>query len=173
MIVVAVEGPTDAAIVRTILRKLGYRAKVYVMRGNRLEKLRRMLRTLTAEKVIVLKDLHRHREEDVLHMLRNLENLDDRVVGVLVKRAIEAWILADPSCLESKLRVRVSVRNPEELEDPAEELDRIMRLAGRRYVKSYRLATQLAECINVERAKGRARSLAMFIDAITSLKRSQ
>ncbi len=168
-ILVLVEGPTDAAIVEVISKKVRCNVSTYIMRGNRLRKIRRILHVYQhVDRIIVLKDLHRYSEDTLTDIMRKIERMDNRITCIIVKRAIESWILADPSCLERKYKIKVEIHNPEELEDPAEELDRILRRIGRRYIKNYKFAKSLAECIDISNAATRSKSLARFIKALKS-----
>ena len=89
-----------------------------------------------------------------------------RIVPVIVRRAIEAWILADPTSLSHRLGVPVRVEEPERILDPAEELDRVMRRAGLRYVKGYNQAKALACVIDLESAAEKSESLRQFVNAL-------
>jgi len=79
------------------------------------------------------------------------------VVCIPVKRAIEAWILAG-KC----------VRNAEEIMDPAEYLDRMMRKDGKRHIKSRSLAKKLALEMDLEKAVKYSPTLRAFIESLRS-----
>ncbi len=86
---------------------------------------------------------------------------------LVVRRAIEAWILGDYEALSRELGIHVCVGDPEGVEDPAKILDEyMMRSGGRRYVKSYEAAKNIAGIIDPVKASQRVKSLREFIEAL-------
>jgi len=178
---VIVEGESDAGVVEAIFSKLprkgrGPGLEVYLMSGNRLKKVPNVIRARSEkyDGIILLKDLHtldegelRSRIERTLSELP--EYLSGRVDYVIVRRAIEAWILADPDGLERATGHRPSVSDPEDILDPAEALDELLKKCGKRYIKSRVFARRLAEPIDLDRASRSSESLAEFISKLSRM----
>ena len=61
-VLVLVEGVTEKGAIKSIAKRLGVKIKVALMRGNRIEKVRGVIRTLGSkyDKFIILKDLHKY-----------------------------------------------------------------------------------------------------------------
>jgi len=57
LIVVVVEGPSDKGFIEGLCGRLGVKCLVLVMKGNRLGKVRRLLRTYEGRPRILVKDL--------------------------------------------------------------------------------------------------------------------
>ena len=168
MIGFVVEGPTDKAFIMGICNKLGLRCKrPRIMRGNKPKKARAMAENLHnagAEKVIVLKDM-RSSPGLLRQMERSIRNTAELVV---VKPMIEAWLLADPEAVEKVLGHKPRIRNPEECENPVDELDRTAMRCGRRYLKSTKLVRRIVEEMDLEGARERCSSLDLFLRKLTS-----
>jgi len=81
---------------------------------------------------------------------------------------MEAWLLADPEAVERVLGHRPRIRNPEECENPVDELDRTAMRCGRRYMKSWRLVRRIVEEMDLKRARERCSSLDLFLRKLTS-----
>jgi hypothetical protein len=58
---------------------------------------------------------------------------------IVVKRSIESWILAG-----------LCVNNPENIEDPEEELKKLMQKMGRYFIKSPEVYKRLAKEVDLE-----------------------
>jgi len=180
---VIVEGESDAGVVEAIFSKLpregrGLGLEVYFMSGNRLKKVPDVIRARSEkyDGIILLKDLHtldegelRSRIERTLSELP--ENLSGRVDYVIVRRSIEAWILADPDGLERATGHRPRVGDPEGILDPAEVLDELLKRCGKRYIKSRFFARRLAESIDLDRASRSSESLAEFVCKLSRMMR--
>ncbi|MEM1936533.1 MAG: hypothetical protein QXD14_07440 [Sulfolobales archaeon] len=160
---VIVEGTTDRSFVEGIAEKLQIRCKVLQVKGNRPEKVRRLL-IAYAEGVgeaVVLKDLHRGYEETTALIDRlkeeigRLGNRGIRAQIVTVKRSVESWILAG-----------LSVNNPEEILNPEEVLKEIMQRRGRYYIKSPEVYRQLAREIDIEKAASKSETFRRFIETL-------
>jgi len=170
-ILVLVEGSSDCGVVETFAKKLGRGIEVRVMRGNRKEKIIRLIKTYKDyDKAIVLKDLHTSKEENIKRILneikKNTSELGIKVHGIIVRRAIEAWILSDPESLSRYLNINISIGDSEDIIDPANLLDNYLKRINRRYVKNREIAKQLAELVNLNKATMRSRSLKEFIDIL-------
>ncbi|RLG07082.1 MAG: hypothetical protein DRN68_05895 [Thaumarchaeota archaeon] len=159
---VIVEGISDMGVVEGIAEKIKRSIDCRRMRGNRPDKIARIIRAEAMrkryEKAIVLKDVHKRSEEDLARIFNEIRRAVDGIINVdciPVKRAVEAWILAG-RC----------VRNAEEIMDPDEYLDRMMRKDGKRYIKSRSLARKLALEIDLERAIKYSPTLRAFIDLL-------
>lgn len=163
---IIVEGVTDGNFIEGIAEKLQVRCKVHPVRGNRPEKVRRLLAALAKEvkKAIILKDLHRGERETVklINKLREeVKKLRDRGLQpqiIPVKRSVESWILAG-----------LSVNNPEEILDPEEELKKVMRERNRHYVKSPEVYKRLAkEEVDIKKATLKSETFKEFINVLTA-----
>ncbi|MEM2441943.1 MAG: hypothetical protein QXX99_06195 [Candidatus Bathyarchaeia archaeon] len=159
---VIVEGVTDRSFVEGIAKKLRIRCKVLQMRGNRPDKIRRLLIAYTKRirEAIVLKDLHRGYKETTALIDRlkaeigRLGNQGIRAQIVTVKRSVESWILAG-----------LSVNN-EEILNPEEVLKEMMQRKGRHYTKSPEVYRQLAREVDIEKAASKSETFRRFIEAL-------
>ena len=156
---IIVEGPTDEAFVEVMAERLRVACETYIARGNKPEKVTRLLRASAGafSKAIILKDLHRGDLDrslisKVAKVVSQLEGLKAYVVQV--KRSIESWILAGLSA---------DIDNPEDLPDPEEELRRLMRKEGKYYVKSPEVYKRLAQEVDVERARAKSKTFEDFL----------
>ncbi len=174
-ILVLVEGPSDKGFVEEILRRLGLKPRVLVMRGNRPEKAVRYLKAQKGDydKAVILKDLHKRREEAVEKLVKKIysrlkESREDtsRVKCIIVRRALESWFLADPEALEKTLGCRVNVGGSEELSDLSQYLNQELEKHGKQYIKSMEVSRRVARKINIETARRRSRSFNEFIEAV-------
>ena len=175
-ILVFVEGDTEEGFLRGLAERLSLRLKVIKMRGNRPDKLRGWLKVHRPHRCIVLKDLHRRSEEFVEELKRQLARLkielqlseEPRVV--LVRRAIEAWFLADEVALKEMFGCDVpAIENPEALSDPARKLSELLRARGKEYVKSYWVARKIAEILDIRKVSKKSKSFSEFLRSIKSL----
>ncbi|MEM0488814.1 MAG: hypothetical protein QW707_06400 [Candidatus Bathyarchaeia archaeon] len=160
---VIVEGATDRSFVEGIAEKLRIQCKVLQMRGNRPDKIRRLL-IAYAKKVgeaVVLKDLHRGYKETTALIDRlkeeigRLGNQGIRTQIIIIKRSVESWILAG-----------LSVNNPEEILNPEEVLKEMMLRRGKHYIKSPEVYRQLAREIDVEKATSKSETFRRFIETL-------
>mgnify|MGYP000194440325 CR=1 FL=1 len=178
MLIIAVEGESDKGAVEALLNRLEKHADILLMRGNRPIKIankivakatKYMSRGVRIEKIIVLKDLHEYREEIIK---RHLETIRQRVqhlaryYGIIVRYAIEAWILADVSCLQKTLGITTRQINPESIERPNEYLDALFMKKNKRYVKSKALLYRLVKNIDINTAIKNSKSFHEFISAL-------
>ena len=158
---VIVEGITDKGVVQEIAKKIKTPVEILIMRGNNPNKAIRLIKAkLTVEKynkVIVLKDLHQQPEDKIREKLNKIANSIDntKVHGIIVRKAIEAWILAG-----------IGETNPENIDKPEELLDHIMRLKGRRYIKSLRTAKELTRNIDLQKAIKNSQTLRQLIEIL-------
>ena len=135
MLIIAVEGESDKGLVRALLDKLGIHADILLMRGNRPTKIANKIiaraekyidKAIKIEKIIVLKDLHTYEERVIRKHLETIERKVKQLArfhGIIVRYAIEAWILADTSCLQKTLGIKTRQVDPESIEKPDEYLD--------------------------------------------------
>lgn len=85
-------------------------------------------------------------KSEFVHLQAALKDLDRRIHGFVPVRQLEAWLLADETALGAVLARAVRpVVQPERLDDPVGELEKLFRAAGQDYVKS-RDAKRIAEC---------------------------
>lgn len=163
---IIVEGITDKSFIEGIAEKLQTRCKVHPMRGNKPDKIRRLLMAFAEEirKAIILKDLHRGYTETTtlvsrLKMeIRKLESQRLQSQIIIVKRNVESWILAG-----------LSVNNPEEISDPEEELKKIMQKKGRHYIKSPEVYKRLAkEEVDIKKATLKSEAFKKFVEILTA-----
>ncbi|RLE78090.1 MAG: hypothetical protein DRJ52_10825 [Thermoprotei archaeon] len=173
--VIFVEGPSDRGVVSAILKKLNLRKtiKIRLMRGNKLEFLPKYINAYKC-KIVVLKDLHTYNEEYLLARFNRIKNmieksLREHIYLIVVKKAIEAWLLADIESITSyyKRSIKVHIGDPEKIDDPAEELDKILNKCNKRYIKNENIAHNLALQIDLQKACRKSRSLSEFIKIIS------
>jgi hypothetical protein len=147
------------------------------MRGNRVEKLCGFIDSLKSDyrKFVVLKDLHRYDQRTIDERFRGIRNHlpaseSRRTSLIIVRRAIEAWLLADSESINRTYGFKdaIEVNNPENIEDPAEELDRILQRHGKRYVKGDSIAPKIAAELDVARAMNKSPSLRAFYEIVTN-----
>lgn len=174
MIVIVVEGVSDEGIIDGICDKLFVKRKILLMRGNNPKKAVRLINSIRMrmdfDKIIMLKDLHNYREEFIRNVFENIKNAiyDIAFYGIIVKKEIEAWLLADENIISkyAKCDVKIKIGNPEVIDYPAKFLDDIFRRCGKRYIKSYELGKKLAQLLDLEKAKRKCRSLNEFLNAL-------
>ena len=160
---IIVEGLTDKGFIEGIAEKLQKPCKVHPMRGNKPEKVRRILASdREFEKAIILKDLHRGEQQttklidEIKREIKKLKNLQNRIHTIIVKRSVESWILAG-----------LCVNNPEETPNPEEELKRLMQKRGKCFIKSLEVYKRLAkEGIDLNKALTKSASFKEFLDAL-------
>lgn len=158
---IIVEGDTDKAVVEEIAKKIKVRVKVLKMRGNNPDKAARLANSMLSVedycKVIILKDEHKHPRETIDKLIsRMLEEIQhEKKHPITVKKSIEAWILAG-----------MGVANPENIDDPVEHLDHILRKQGKRYIKSPETARRLARHIDLQKAAQHSNTLKQFIETL-------
>ena len=165
--------------VKAIVRLAGVGGvRVISMRGNRVQKLVGYIRHHPEyDKFVMLKDQEHYDEETVRRRFREARERalrlgrGIRIEFVVVRRAVEAWILADPDAIERALgcnvggELRRGLAEPEEIERPKEVLADIIRKCGRIY--SHRLVAKIAEHLNLDVTRRRASSLDEFLNAIS------
>lgn len=162
---VIVEGKTDKGFIEGIAEKLQKLCKVRPMRGNKPEKIRRILKaSYDFEKAIILKDLHRGEQQttklinDIKREIKRLENQKPCTQIIVVRRCIESWILAG-----------LCVNNPEEIPNPEDELKRLMQKRGKHFMKSPEVYKQIAkEEMDIEKAKAKSKTFKEFINSLTA-----
>jgi len=175
-ILVLVEGPSDKGFVEDILKRLGLKPRVIVMRGNRPEKAVNHIKAQKGsyDKAVILKDLHEREETVVKRLLERIYSKlketgeeTSKIRCVVVRRAIESWFLADPEALEKTLGCRVNVGDPEEISDPSQYLNQELEKHGKHYIKSMEISRRIARKINIEIARRRSKSFNEFIETVT------
>ncbi len=163
---IIVEGLTDRGFVEGIVEKLQVKCKVHPMRGNRPEKVSRLLKALTGEfdKAIILKDLHRAGRDTtalINKITRKVRQLESQILQsqvIAVKRSVESWILAG-----------LSVNNPEEIINPEGELRELMQKRGKQYIKSPEIYKRLAkEEVDIKKAIEKSETFKNFVEIITT-----
>jgi hypothetical protein len=152
---IIVEGHTDKAFIEGITEKLQKPCKIHPMRGNKPEKVRRILASdREFEKAIILKDLHRGEQQtaklidEIKREIKQLQNLQHKIHTIIVKRSVESWILAG-----------LCVNNPEETPNPEEELKKLMQKTGKHYIKSPEVYKRLAKEVDLEKQSKSLRHL--------------
>ena len=168
---VLVEGETDFGVVTAIMRRLRSASSTRRMRGNRIEKLLGFIRSSgrTYDKYIVMKDLHRYKKAKILERFNKLRKQlsgaeRKRTKLVIVKKAIESWLLTDPSAIGRAFgfKEKIVINNPEEIANPAEVLDKILRKSGKRYIKGRAIASRIAEELDLKTALKKSKSFENF-----------
>jgi len=172
-VLVLVEGVTEKGAVSAIAKKLKVQVRTALMNGNNPEKLRGFIRTTKYDKFIVLKDLKPYGEENIRRKFndirRNLRaDIRDRIKLAIAKQTTEAWFLADPEALERTFncKIETAIENPEDIQDPVEELDKLLRKCGKRYIKGEQVAKKIIEELNLEKATSKLDSLKIFLKNI-------
>jgi len=158
---ILVEGPSDKGAIQKITEKLNAKAKILLMEGNRPKKAIRLIRAELARKayskIIILKDLHKSTEKTIKEKISKIiKNINHKNIhGVIVKRSIESWLLAG-----------MGIKNPENILDPEEHLDNILRRKGKIYIKSPITTKKLANNINLQQAIQNSKTLKQFTEII-------
>jgi len=172
-----VEGVTDRGAIRKVANRLNVNVRIYVMNGNKSEKLKGIVNTHAPHytNFILMKDLHRLSE----HSIRQIYNttcrqismpLRDRLTLIIVKYEIEAWFLADIDALNKTFHCNImnEFNNPEEIEKPSEELDLLlMKKCGRRYYKIEKYAERIMENADYEKISEKVSSFQQLINCIS------
>lgn len=178
MLIIAVEGPSDRGVVKALLDRLNMHADIILMRGNRPRKIASKIvakahslvsRGLGIDKIIVLKDLHNYEEELVMNHLETIKQRVQQIGrynGIIVRYAIESWILADISCLKKTLGISTRQIDPESIRNPDKYLDALFMRKNKRYIKSEKLIYRLANNIDLNIATRNSNSLRRFIQAL-------
>jgi len=169
--VVFCEGDTDVGAVRAIAKKLHVRARPRRMVGNRPKKIARTCRALAHryDKFIVLKDLHKYQEGTIKRIYRETlgfvdSYFDKKIKFLIIRHAIEAWFLADADALSRIYNCRVNeIPNPEEIENPAEELERLLEKYGKKYIKSERISERIMKEADLQKISKKSFSFRTFL----------
>jgi len=163
---IIVEGLIDEGFIEGIAEKLQKPCKVHPMRGNKPEKVRRILASVREfEKAIILKDLHRgekqttHLINEIKSEIKKLQNLQSKIHTIIVKRSVESWILAG-----------LCINNPENIEDPKDELKKLMQKMGRYFIKSLEVYKRLAKEVDLEKAVKKSETFKSFIEILRTAK---
>lgn len=163
---IIVEGLTDKGFIEGIAEKLQTPCKVHPIRGNKPDKVRRLLQVFAGEfdKAIILKDLHRGDRETITLVnklkreIRKLENIIPPTQIIVIKRSIESWILAG-----------LCINNPEEIPDPEEELKKLMQKRGKHYIKSSEVYKRLAkEEVDIKKASVKSETFKDFVELLAA-----
>ncbi|RLG95586.1 hypothetical protein DRO37_01960 [Candidatus Bathyarchaeota archaeon] len=175
-ILVLVEGVTEKGAIKSIAKRLGAKIKVVLMRGNRIGKVRGVIRTLGSkyDKFIILKDLHKYPEKAIMERYNRIRrtisaDLRERVKLVIVRHAIEAWFLADTDAVSRVFNCRWlrAIRDPESIEDPAEELNNMLKRKGKLYYKAENIAERIMREADLEVISKKASSFREFLNCLT------
>jgi hypothetical protein len=158
-LLVIVEGDSDAGFVKGIAERVRVAVKIRKVRGNRPEKVNRLVKAHHAEKVVVLKDEHRKPEivERIERELRGLAKV------IRVKCSLESWIL-----------IGLGTERSETCDDPEERLREF--LARREHVteskgvliKSEEFYRKLAEKVDINSLDKYSAAFREFLKALTS-----
>ncbi len=174
-LLILVEGRSDEGVIRAFAEKLRITVRVLIMRGNNPGKALRLIRAETSAEdydlILVLKDLHSFTEQDVLEKLEKIgsslpSNVRGKFANIVVRKAIEAWLLSDPEALKIICYQAEPPSNPEGLDDPAEYLRRELRKCGKVYVKTRECAYNIAKHVDPFKAARKSRSLEEFLKYI-------
>jgi len=158
---IVVEGVTDKSVIQEIARMIGIKVKVLVARGNRPRKIAQLINAEPRErysKAIILKDQHRLSESKENELLSRAirEVKHPKKYPVMVKKAIESWILAG-----------MGIHNAEDIDDPVTYLDNIMVSQGKRYIKSEGLVKDiLRKNFKLEQTIRNSQTPKRFIDVL-------
>jgi len=163
VITVVVEGPSDAGFIEEVCRRVGVECRVLITRGNRVDKVARLIKAVApyTEQVLVLKDAHRLTErvlrgleERLIGKLGDLKDVIAKVKVLRVVESIESWILAG-FCEE----------NPEGTPNPEA---RLRERVGGFLVKSWESYRRIAVKIDIEHAERRSPSFREFLGILKS-----
>jgi hypothetical protein len=171
---ILVEGQTDRGVVKTIIERLKLSGSVRLMRGNRVEKLVGFVRTnQKRDKIIVLKDMEKYKEKSINKRFNAIKTRlhpseRNKVRLIIVRRAIEAWLLADPKAIEKAFGCRIGViaGMTDEIRNPAEELDKMLRKCGKRYLKGELMAAKIARELDLKRVMKNSESFKTFYESL-------
>jgi len=158
---IVVEGFTDKPVIEEIARKVGVEVEILVMRGNNPDKAVRLVNSKLGieeySKVIILKDEHRLPRKIINDFINKIKTRiqHERKYPMIVRKSIESWILA---CM--------GITNPENIDDPEEYLDHILRRQGKRYIKSPGIVRRLVKHINPQEAAQHSNTLKQFIETL-------
>ena len=175
-VLVLVKGVTEKGAIRSIAKRLDAKIKVVLMRGNRIEKVRGVIRTLGSkyDKFIILKDLHKYPEKAIMERYNRIRrtisaDLRERVKLVIVRHAIEAWFLADTDAVSRVFNCRWfrAIRDPESIEDPAEELNNMLKREGKLYYKAENIAERIMKEADLEVISKKAAAFREFLNCLT------
>jgi len=136
--------------VEVIIRRAGAkRTRIRPMRGNRVEKLAGFIIAHFSryDRFVVLKDLESFEESTIKQRFQKaVRRVRERLPGVsldvrlvIVKRAVEAWLLADPDAIEKATNCKLSeevkkrLDRPEQISRPKDVLADLLRRCGKRY----------------------------------------
>jgi len=148
MIVVFVEGPSDAETIPILLRKTGQSLKVKPKRRGWLTESVKVIRYIKAlqeipEKVVVLLDSHCSDPIEVKKIVRKNEKEVAKELSIPVKygvviHALEAWLLSDTLALEKVVGGIIrSIAEPEKDCKPDEIMKDIFRKNNGQYSKTF------------------------------------
>ena len=173
--IVLCEGDTDVGAIKAVAERLHVRARPRRMIGNRPEKIARTCRVLAQnyDKFIILKDLHRYREEAIERIRRKILGSVDaqtstRIFFLIVRHAIEAWFLADADALSRVYNCRVpEISDPEEIENPAEELGRLLERHGKKYIKSERISKRIMDESDLQKVSNKCPSFEKLLEYLS------
>jgi len=164
------EGLSDKNIVQEICKKDGIKSAFRRMRGNNLNKAKRLAHLLLSggcKKVILLKDLHSSTSSEIKKKFEKTE-FTDKVKLCIAVRAIESWLLADEKALSDYLGSEVEqVQNPEDISKPDELLDDIFRKEkGRAYLKGGMDSAEIAKRLRLNVVQKRCSSFKEFMAVV-------
>ena|GEM_PF-2101775 len=158
-LLVVVEGDSDAGFVKGIAERVCVAVKVRKVRGNRPEKVKRLVEAHHVEKVVVLKDEHRNPEivERVERELRGLAKV------IRVKCSLESWIL-----------IGLGAERSEMCDDPEKKLREF--LARKEHViesrgvliKSDEFYRRLTKEVDINKLKEYSKAFHEFLKALAS-----
>ena len=168
--------------VKVIIQRAGAkRTRIKPMRSNRVERLAGFIIAYFSryDRFVILKDLESFKENTIKQRFQKaVGRVRKRLPGmsldirlVIVRRAVEAWLLADPSAIEKATNCRLSERlrkrlgQPEQIDKPKDTLARILQRCGKEY--NSKLAIKIAEHVDIEVARRKAPSLDEFLKTIT------
>jgi len=170
--IVLCEGDTDVGAIKAVAKRLHVRARPRRMIGNRPEKIARICKALAQnyDKFIILKDLHRYREERIEKIRGEILGFVDaqtstKINFIIVRHAIEAWFLADTDALSKVYNCKVpEISDPEEIENPAEKLGRLLEKHGKKYIKSERISKRIMDEADLQKVSRKCPSFEKLLE---------
>jgi len=172
-VIVFCEGDTDVGAIKAVSKRLRVRVRPRRMVGNRPEKVARICRALAQEydKFIILKDLHRYKEETIKRIRKDVlrvVHFDKKIFFLIIRHAIESWFLADADALSRVYNCRVTeISDPEEIENPADELGRLLGKHGKKYIKSEWVSKRIMDEADLQKVSKKSASFKKFLKYLT------
>lgn len=164
-----VEGRDDKEVIKKIFKKL-HRLPPKVRNAKNNGNLRRKIKpyqellSRNCNKIIVLKDLNSANLNELQNEIK--PKLYPNANFCVAVQSIESWILADNQALTEVIGKTIKpIHNPEKIRKPKDEIIRIFRHHGRKYIASRDLP-ELADKMRLSIVRKRCPSFRRFEEAL-------